>query len=63
MKGSLSEKAGQMLMNEIHKPCPIIILSVLYYFKPQIHEKSEKNKFQWKWVYGIGKSNGIEWNP
>ncbi len=38
-------------------------LSALYLFMPQIHEKSEKKKFQWEWVYGIGKSNAIEGNP
>ncbi len=37
----------------IHKSCPTMHFSDLYYFNPRIHGKSENDQFQWKWVYRI----------
>ncbi len=34
-------------------PVRLWILSALYYFNPQIHEKCENCQFQSKWVYRI----------
>ncbi len=34
-------------------PVRLWILSDLYYFNPKIHEKSENDEFQLKWVYRI----------
>ncbi len=48
MKVGLSDKARQMPSKEIHKSCPIMVLSALYYIKPQIHEKSDNYQVQWK---------------
>ncbi len=53
MKVGLSDLARQMLSNEIHSPVRLWILSALYYFNPQIHEKRESCQFQLKWVYRI----------
>ncbi len=42
MKKGLSDKARQMLSNEIHKTCPIMELSSHYIFNFEIREKKGK---------------------
>ncbi len=53
MKAGLSDLPREMPRMKSICPVRLWILSALYYFKPQIHEKSENYHFQWKWVYRI----------